>query len=147
MHWEFFNNFLGCTFLFLFLENICRSYCEIVAWGNPHKHNDNLSRCPSNVLLFSGRRAFSWLSHVILISDGDRLRLTSWWTLGQDYTASLEQKNRERPTSKQWLVGRASSWNALSAEERLCCFSISAFIRLWSSFGDYHSELRSKSIC
>lgn len=112
MHRHSFNNFLVCTVSFLIFKNICRSYCEIVAWGNPHKHNDNLTPCPSNMFLFSGRRAFSWLSHVILISDGDWLWLSSWWTLDQDYAASPEQKNRECPTSKQWLVGRASSWNA-----------------------------------
>lgn len=29
----------------------------------------------------------------------------------------------------------------------MCAFSTSAFIRPWSSFGDYHPELKSKSIC
>lgn len=109
------NNFFFPFFPFFFCRNICRSYCEIVAWGNPHKHNANLTPCPSKTLLFSARRACSWLSHVILIPDGDWLRLSSWWTLDQDYAAkSRAEKNRERPTSKRWLVGRAPSWNAFS---------------------------------
>lgn len=95
------------------------------------------------MLLFSGWRPSSWLCHVILISSGDRLRLTSWRTLDQDYAASPEPKNQECTTSKRWLVGRASSWNALSAQKRACSFSLSAFTRLRSPFGDYHPELSS----
>lgn len=102
------NNFFFVRAIsFFFPRNICRRSCEIVTRGNPHKHIDNLTPRPSKMVLFSARRAYSWLSHVILIPDGDWLRLSSWWTLDRDYAAKSWAAKSKTPDVKA-VAGRQS---------------------------------------
>lgn len=60
------------------------------------------------MLLFRASRAYSWLSHVILIPDSDWLRLSSWWTLDQDYAAKSRAEKWRTPDVKA-VAGRQST--------------------------------------
>lgn len=113
---------------------------------NPKKKNWQFDNASVNVLLFSGRYTLDWGLKGILFNlrhqtgDIKWLQLTSWWTLNQDYSGVLRSK---KPRTSD--LDSVASLHSLNLE---CFFCVQVGVTyFWTSFSDYLSLLKSKSVC